>query len=116
MPVLDVRKLSKAKLTILGTAYDAVSKNELYSIAQLNADKVGHRDGWRDLQGLGLARPWTNSGLAVTRAGTVGRGHNFPAKPPATPERIKAVFGVTPAVVKVQVLLPADTTLTPPCQ
>jgi hypothetical protein len=37
MPVLDVRKLSKAKLTILGTAYDAVSKKELCPIAQLNA-------------------------------------------------------------------------------
>src|SRR5580704_17791171 len=40
MPVLDVRKLSKAKLTILGTACDAVSKKELCPIAQLNADKV----------------------------------------------------------------------------
>jgi hypothetical protein len=40
MPVLDVRKLSKANLTILGTAYDAVSEKELAPIAQLNVDKV----------------------------------------------------------------------------
>ena len=47
--------------------------------------------------------------LLVTRAGTVGRGHNFPAKPPATPGRIEAVLRLQG---EVQVLLSADTTLT----
>jgi hypothetical protein len=40
MLVLDVRQLSKAKLAILGTAYDAISKKKLAPIAQLNADHV----------------------------------------------------------------------------
>ena len=40
MPVLDVRKLSKAKLAILSDAYDSILKEELAPIAQLNVDKV----------------------------------------------------------------------------
>ncbi len=40
MPVLDVRKLSKSKLTTLATAYDRLAKKELAPIAQLDADKT----------------------------------------------------------------------------
>lgn len=40
MQVLNVRKLSKANLAVLGTAYDALSTRELAPIAQLNVDKV----------------------------------------------------------------------------